>query len=47
LRHKAIPVAVHGSNFGKTIISKYKGVIYDFKIKKRILLSLLKILRSA
>jgi hypothetical protein len=27
-------VAVNGSNFVKTIISKYKGVIYDFKIIK-------------
>jgi hypothetical protein len=26
---KAIPDAVNGSNFGKTIFSKYKGVIYD------------------
>jgi hypothetical protein len=27
LRYKAIPVAVNESNFGKTIISKYKGNI--------------------
>ncbi len=25
----AIPVTVNGANFGKTIFSKYKGVIYD------------------
>jgi hypothetical protein len=25
LRYKAIPAAVNESNFGKTIISKYKG----------------------
>ncbi len=30
MSHKAIPVAVNGSNFGNTIISKYKGVIFDF-----------------
>jgi len=30
--HKAIPVTVNWLNFGKTIFSKYKGVIYDFKI---------------
>jgi hypothetical protein len=28
--HKAISAAVHGSNFGKSIISKYLRVIYDF-----------------
>jgi hypothetical protein len=33
LTHKAIPVAVNGSNFGKSIISKYKRVIYDLKFK--------------
>ncbi len=27
--HIAIPVAGNGSNFGKTIKSKYEGVIYD------------------
>jgi hypothetical protein len=26
-----MPVAVNGSNFGKTIISKYKAVIYDLE----------------
>ncbi len=31
MTHKAIPVAVNGSNFEKSIISKYKRVIYDFK----------------
>ena len=31
--HKAIPDAVNGSNFGKTICSKYKGVIYDVEKK--------------
>jgi hypothetical protein len=31
---KAIPDAVNGSNFGKTIFSKYKGVIYDVEKKK-------------
>jgi len=31
LRFKAIPVVVNGSNFGKTIICKYEGVIYDLK----------------
>ncbi len=30
LRYKAIPDAVNGSNCRKTIISKYKGVIFDF-----------------
>jgi hypothetical protein len=34
LTHKAITVAVNGSNFGKTIISKYIVVIYDLKNKK-------------
>jgi hypothetical protein len=29
-----MPVAVKGLNFGKNIISKYKGVIYDLKKKK-------------
>jgi hypothetical protein len=33
LRNKAIPVAVNGSNFGETIISKYKRVIYELKNK--------------
>jgi hypothetical protein len=27
--HQAIPVTGNGSNFGKTIFSKYKGVKYD------------------
>ncbi len=31
LRQTAIPVTVHGWNSGKTIISKYKGVIYDLE----------------
>jgi hypothetical protein len=26
-----MPVAVNGSNFGKIIIGKYEGVIYDLK----------------
>jgi hypothetical protein len=30
---KTIPDAVNGSNFGKTIFSKYKGVIYDVEKK--------------
>jgi hypothetical protein len=42
-----ISVAVHGLNFGNTIISKYKAVIYDLKINKKITVpSLLKILLS-
>ncbi len=32
MRYKAIPGTVNGLNFGKAIISKYKGVIYDLKI---------------
>ncbi len=39
LRYKAIPVAVNGSDFGKTIISKYKGVIWDLKNKKKVYLA--------
>jgi hypothetical protein len=35
LTHKAIPVAVDGSNFGKSSINKYKRVIYDLKINKK------------
>ena len=31
MRYKAIPVAVNGLNFGKTIISKGKGVRCDLK----------------
>jgi hypothetical protein len=34
LTHKAAPVAGNGSNLGKSIISKYKRVIYDLKNKK-------------
>jgi hypothetical protein len=34
---KAIPDAVKGSNFGKTIFSKYKGFIYD--VEKKIILA--------
>jgi hypothetical protein len=34
LQYKAAPVAVNGSNFGKTIISKYKGYMWDLKYKK-------------
>jgi hypothetical protein len=41
--HKAIPVIVNGSNFGKTIFRKYKGVIYDLKAKKKFGLGLKKI----
>jgi hypothetical protein len=41
-----MPVAVNGSNFGNTIISKYKGVMYDLKNKIKNLPSLLQILRS-
>ncbi len=36
LQYKAIPVAVNGSNFRKTIISKYKGDIWDLKNKNKI-----------
>jgi hypothetical protein len=32
-QHKALPVTVNGSNFGKTIFRKYKGVNYDLKKK--------------
>jgi hypothetical protein len=39
LRHKAIPGAVNGLNFGKSIIRKYKGVIYDLKNKIKIYLA--------
>jgi hypothetical protein len=39
LRYKAIPVAVNGSDFGKTIISKYKGDIGDLKNKKKVYLA--------
>jgi hypothetical protein len=35
----AIPVAVDGSNFGKTIFRKYKGFISDLKNKIKIGLS--------
>jgi hypothetical protein len=35
MRYKAIPDTVNGFNFGKAIISKYKGVIYDLKINKK------------
>jgi hypothetical protein len=31
---KAIPGAVNGSNFGKTIFSKDKGVIFDVEKRK-------------
>jgi hypothetical protein len=34
LAHKPIDVAINGANFGKTIISKYTGVICDLKNKK-------------
>ena len=40
LTHKAIPGAVNGSNFGKTSIGSYKGLINE---KKIIFLTLLKI----
>jgi hypothetical protein len=43
LRYKAIPDAVNGLHFGKTIIIKCKGVKFDFK-NKFFLPSLLKIL---
>ncbi len=35
LRYKAIPDAVNGSNSGETIISKYRGVIFDSKNQKK------------
>ncbi len=35
-----MPVTVNGSNFGKTIISKYKRVIYDLKNLKNVCLVL-------
>ena len=35
LRYKAIPVAVNGSDFGKTIISKYKGDNWVLKNNKK------------
>jgi hypothetical protein len=46
LRFKAITVAVNGSSVGKTIISKYKGDIWDLK-KNKNLLSLQKFFHSA
>jgi hypothetical protein len=39
LQYKAIPDAVNGSNSGKTIISKYKGVIFDLKNQKKFYLA--------
>jgi hypothetical protein len=39
LRYKAIPAAVNESNFGKTIISKYKGDFRDLKNNKKFYLA--------
>jgi hypothetical protein len=40
---KAIPDAVNGSNFGKTIFSKYKGLIYNVeKIENIIIVNTIK-----
>jgi hypothetical protein len=47
LQYNAIPAAVNESNFGKTIISKYKGVLLRFENFLKILHSSPKFVCSA